>query len=257
VIACFCAETTHGSSIARITAVASRARSYKYEEEFIEALLMRWIIAVLLAFLPINLLAQTDSHAYVFGGATGVWEEGATRDESRTYLEAPGGWSGGIVIGGGVHLARAFSIEAEWQRTSVMEQIEPSRYFITYSAQRRDTMIGFGGRGHVRVSGQVVFEPVAVFEFVREESWLAERRDVTPGQPSEGDLTDHAPFVNSWGTGLAGGVDLRAGGKHLAVLPGLRFHRFWRDAQGDASGTWPGGVSKWGAEVSVALRADF
>jgi hypothetical protein len=217
---------------------------------------MRWIIAVLLAFLPTNLLAQTDSHGYVFGGATGIWEEGATTDESRTYLKAPGGWSAGVVIGGGLHLGRGVSIEAEWLRTGVMEQIEPSRYFITYSAQRRDTMLAFGGRGHLRVSGQLVFEPVALFEFVREESWLAERRDVVPGQPSDG-LMDHAPFVNSWGTGLTGGIDFRAGREHLALLPGLRFHRFWRDAQGDVSSTWPGGVSKWGTEVRVALRADF
>lgn len=218
---------------------------------------MRWIIALLLAFYPANLFAQTHSRGYVFGGIAAPWEQGATTDESRTYLEAPGGWSAGIFAGGGVRLTPAFSVEAEWHRTGLMEQIEPSRYFITYSAQRRDTTIGVGGRAHLSLSDRLVFEPVGLFAFVREESWLAERRDVIPGQPAAGDLTDHAPYVNSWGTALTGGVDIRAGGRHFAVLPGFRFHRFWREAEGDTSSTWPGGVSRWGVEITVGVRADF
>ena len=258
VIGCFCAAATHGSSVATITAATSGARRYKYEEDFIEALLMRWIVAALLVFSATDVQAQSrGTHGYVFAGSSMPWEEGATTNESRTYIEAPGGWSTGIFAGAGVRVSGVLSIEGEWHRTGKMEAIEPSRYFITYSLQRRDTLIGAGPRFHLRLGPGVVLEPVALVEFVREESWIAQRTD-PPGLPSTGDLETHVPFVNSWGKGFAAGADVRIGSEHVAILPGVRFHRFWRDGTVDkSSSTWPGGVSSRGMEITVALRADF
>lgn len=218
---------------------------------------MKWIIAAFILFSSPNLLAQTpDSRGWVFGGIAVPWQQGVTSDEYRTYLAAPGGWAPGLLIGGGARIKRFFSITAEWHRTGLFEAVEPSRYAITYSARRRDTMLGAGGRFHVPV-GRMALEPVALVEFVHEESWLAQRHDAIPGSGTEGDLSDYSPFVNSWGTGLVAGADLRVGSGHFAILPGLRVHRFWRDAEEGASSTWPGGVSKWSVECTVGLRADF
>lgn len=216
---------------------------------------MRWIIVALFLFPATNLFAQpAGSGGYVFGGLLVPWQHGVTTGEHRTYLSAPGGWSTGLLLGGGARLTPFLSLEAEWRRTGLMEAIEPSRYSITYSAQRRDTMIGVGARGHAALSREVTVEPSILFELVREQSWLAQRQEVF-GAPPRGDLTDHSPFVNSWGTGFAGGVDVRAGGRYLAFLPGFRMHRFWRGT--NTVGTWPGGRADWGVEVTVAARADF
>lgn len=217
---------------------------------------MRWIISVLLAVVPVNLHAQSaESRGYVFAGLSVPFQQGVTTDEYRTYLAAPGGWSVGILVGGGARVTDFFSVEGALHRTGVMEAIEPSRYFITYSAERRDTIIAMGARVHLHISKRVALEPVGSLEFVREESWLAQRRDVMPGSPSDGDLSQHSPFVNSWGRGLAGGMDVRFGRGHLAALPGVRVHRFWRGE--DAVSTWPGGRSNWGMELVMAARVDF
>jgi hypothetical protein len=217
---------------------------------------MRWFLAALFTLTGTSLLAQpADPRAYVFGGLSSPWEQGVTTDEYRTYLASPGGWAAGIFLGGGARLTRVISVEGEWHRTGIMETIEPSRYFITYSAQRRDTILAAGMRVHLALSRRFSLEPVGLFEFVREESWLAQRTDVLPSGPASGSLEDHAPFVNSWGTAVAGGVDLRAGGERFAVLPGVRVHRFRRDE--NAGSTWPGGRSNWGIEITAGLRADF
>lgn len=216
---------------------------------------MKWLIPALFLSLPSNALAQASGQpAYVFGGLSLPWQEGATSDEYRTYLAAPGGWSAGFLLGGGVRLTRFLSIEGEWHRTGIMETTEPSRYEITYSAQRRDTTFAFGGRVHLALARGFALEPVGLIELVREESWLAQRHE-PPYAPPSGSLTDHSPFVDSWGTGVAGGVDLRAGSARVAFMPGVRLHRFWRDER--AESTWPGGRSTWGLEISFAVRTDF
>lgn len=216
---------------------------------------MKWFVAALLPLLSTNALAQpANPRGYIFGGLSVPWEQGATTDEYRTFLASPGGWSAGIFLGGGARVARFLSIEGEWHRTGIMETTEPSRYDIIYSAERRDTMVAAGVRTHVTPWAHVTLEPVGAFEFVREESWLAQRRE-PPYAPPSGSLSDHSPFVNSWGTGLAGGVDVRVGSGPVAVMPGFRLHRFWRDE--NAESTWPGGRSNWGIEVIVGVRADF
>lgn len=216
---------------------------------------MRWIIAVLVAVAPSNLFAQSaEPRGYLFGGVSVPRQQGVTTDESRTYLAAPGGWSIGFLVGGGARLTNLLSLEAEWHRTGIMEAIEPSRYFITYSARRRDTILSVGARVHLRFSRRLAVEPVGLFEFVGEQSWLAQRRE-SPGLPPAGNLSDYSPYVDSWGKGLAGGVDLRVGGRHVAALPGVRIHRFWRGE--NVSGTWPGGRANWEVAVLVAGRIDF
>lgn len=218
---------------------------------------MKGIIAALLVFSSTNLVAQAaDTGGYLFGGLTVPWQQGATTDEFRIYLAAPGGWSAGWFLGGGTRVTRLLSVEAELRRSGMMEQIEPGRYSITYSARRRDTMIGIGARAHLSLSDQLAFEPLGLFEFVREESWLAQRQEV-PGLPPVGDLTDHVPFVNSWGRALAGGADIRIGGGQVALLSGFRVHRFWRSQSEESSTTWPGGVSRWGVDITLGVRADF
>jgi hypothetical protein len=111
-------------------------------------------------------------------------------------------------------------------------------------------------RAHIPLSTRVTLEPVGLFEFVREESWLAQVRDV-PGVPSpgSGSVDDYAPFVNSWSRGLAGGVDLRLGSERLAFVPGVRVHRTFRGEA--ATSTWPGGRSTWGVDVTAGGRLDF
>jgi hypothetical protein len=219
---------------------------------------MRTIIAVFLSLVAIAAHAQPLGPAqrgYVFAGAGGGWHDGAT-DEGvfRTYTEAPGGFAGEWFVGGGAFLGRWLSVEVELRRTGRLGAIEPSRYFITYSLERRDTLLSVGGRFHPFAQARVGLEPVVTFDVIREESWIAEAR-TPPTDPEPGRFGPHVPFVNSWSRGIGLGVDLRVGGGTWAFVPGVRFRHFNRGSE--ESSTWPGGQAGWAFEGGAAIRGTF
>lgn len=191
---------------------------------------------------------------YVVGGAGAARHDGATTEEHRTYIEAPGGMAPIWFVGAGVRLTHTMSIEGEYRRTGRLTTVQPSRYFITYSAQRRDTIISAGARFHLPAGRTAGFEPVATFDVVREESWLATK--TTSGfAPPEGEFSEHYPFVNSWGYGVGLGADVRFGSDRVAFMPGFRVRRLVRGEE--AISTWPGGRSEWSVEFGAAVRVGF
>jgi hypothetical protein len=216
------------------------------------------IIVALVALTTSPLQAQTSGNrpdrGYVFAGAGVARQEGATDEEPRIYLEAPGGTTGMWFFGGGIFAARWLSIEGELRRTGRLEAVEPSRYFITYLAQRRDTFLSFGGRLHTFPRAALDLEPVVTFDMVREESWLAQST-VLPGLAATGDFDKPVPFVNGWSRGIGVGADVRIGRGDVAFVPGARFRRVWRGE--DATSTWPGGRTEWAVELGAALRVTF
>ena len=57
--------------------------------------------------------------------------------------------------------------------------------------------------------------------------------------------------------GVGGGVDLRLGGRHVAVLPSFRVHCYLPGEPGGTS-RYPGGaLSRWIVQGGLALRATF
>lgn len=219
---------------------------------------MKTIIVALAALSTSTLQAQTSGPAhdrgYVFAGGGVTWQDGRTEETHQIYIEAPGGIAGEWFAGAGAFATRWLSVEGEVRRTGRLETIEPSRYFITYLAQRRDTILSFGGRVHAFPRAAVDLEPVVTFDLVHEESWLAQST-VLPGTAAARNFDKPAPFVNSWGRGIGLGADVRVGRQAVSVVPGIRFRRFWRGE--DALSTWPGGRTDWGIESGVALRVGF
>jgi hypothetical protein len=218
-------------------------------------LLTKTIIVGFMVVVPATLQAQAPPHGYLFGGAAVATADGATDDAHRTYLEAPGGAAGEWVFGGGAFVASRLSVGLELRRTTRLEQIEPSRYFITYLAQRRDTILSFAARLHPRPHAFADLEPAVSFDLVREDSWLAQSTVLPATSADSMHFDAPVPFVNSWGRGIGVGADLRIGGGRLSVVPGFRFRRFFRDEE--AGSTWPGGLSEWLTEAGASVRASF
>lgn len=207
-------------------------------------------VALLLLGVPFSAAAQQPGlHPYAFGGLVLSWQEGATTDEHRTYLTAPGGWTAGVLAGAGVGILPRLGIEGQFRRSGVLETVEPSRHFFTYLAQRRDTAVAVAARLRMPLSPGLTLEPVGLLEFVYEQSWLASRRDGPVPEPA---MPPPAPFVNSWSRGVAGGLDLRAGRGRVAFVPGVRVH--WTPRGEDAVSTWPGGRSTWSLDFTASLR---
>jgi hypothetical protein len=197
-------------------------------------------------------LAQSsDEHGFVYGGLLSSWQQGVADDQPRTYLTAPGGWTAGLLVGGGLRVIHLLSVGGELRRTGLMETVQPSRYFTTYQVQRRDTSVGAGVRMHIPLSASagVAVEPVVLFDLVHERSWLG-------SQVGESRSAPISSYVNSWGHGFAVGTDFRLGPRRNALMPGFRFHRVSRGTEA-ATRTWPGGESTWAVSVTVAWRVEM
>jgi hypothetical protein len=193
----------------------------------------------------------SNEHGFVYGGLLSSWQQGVTDDQPRTYLTAPGGWTAGLVVGGGLRVIRLLSVGGELRRTGLMEAVEPSRYFTTYQVQRRDTSVGAGVRMHIPLSASagVALEPVVLFDVVHERSWLG-------SQVGESRSAPISSYVNSWGHGFAVGTDVRLGPRRNALMPGFRFQRMSRGIEA-ATRTWPGGESNWAVSLTVAWRVEI
>jgi hypothetical protein len=76
-------------------------------------------------FLARPAAAQSDPGSFYFaGGVTVSMQEGPSGESSETYVTAPGGTTAGWLVGGGVFVTRAISVEAEWARAGVALRID-------------------------------------------------------------------------------------------------------------------------------------
>jgi len=193
---------------------------------------------------------------YVAAGVAAVRQDGAADGDFQIYITAPGGTTPGWAVAAGVFVRAWLSIEGELSTTGTFHAREPARYGMTYREERRDRLIGALVRLHIRPGRRLDIEPVGGVAAVRHDRWSqAEtyRSWLPPDQAVE-----IGPRIRSETlTGLAaiGGIDIRAGGRHVALVPSFRARVSTR---GDRiEWYYPGGFPRWTLAAGVYARVDF
>jgi len=190
---------------------------------------------------------------YLTATATVPRGEGVTGTSSQTYATAPGGWTRGWAVGGGVFVSRHASVEVELSRTGVMRATEPSRYDMTFHEERRDTFLTFGIRLHARPGRAVDLEPVVGFDLVYGDAWSQVDYDHPYGTPY---TTPRYRQDLATVAGFSTGLDVRAGGRHAAAVVSFRLHRTYRG--NDYRSEYPGSDEQaWTIRPGAGVRFDF
>jgi hypothetical protein len=199
---------------------------------------------------------ERPGSTYVQGGVAAGHQDGAADGASQIYITAPGGTTVGWAIAGGVFVAAHVSLEGEWSSTGMMSAAEPARYGLTYHEQRRDRFLGAIVRLHARPGRRLDIEPLAGIGAIRHERWSRTdtyRSWLPADQAVEvGTRIRYDPVT---GAAVVAGVDLRAGGRHVAVVPSFRV-RTWKRGD-DLERYYPGGCPRWSMSVGVHARVDF
>jgi hypothetical protein len=193
---------------------------------------------------------------YVIAGATAVHQSGADDGQSQIYITAPGGTVPGLTVAAGVFVAARVSIEGECSTTRILSAREPARYGMTYIEERRDRLFGALIRVHTRPGRRVDIEPVVGVAAARHDRWsqtLTVRSWLPAGQAT--DVGPRIRYQTLTGLAVTGGVDLRIGGRHFALVPSLRARLGTRGEEIEAY--YPGGYPRWAVVAGMSARVDF
>ncbi len=199
---------------------------------------------------------QRLNSSYVMAGIAFPRQEGVTGEQSQIYVAAPGGATVGWMAAAGVFVARGLSLEGELSSTSVMRAREPSRYGMTYNEERRDRFFAANVRFHIPAGVGVRLEPLVGLVLIKHERWsqteytrywAAPGQEVVVGPRVRQDLPSRA--------GLTAGIDLRMGGRRMAVVPSLRIRIAGTGEE--ILSAYPGGFPRWTISPGVSARVDF
>jgi hypothetical protein len=203
---------------------------------------------------------------YAIGGFAVSHQSGVTGESSQTYVAAPGGNTLGWLIGGGVFVASAVSVEGEIASTGLMTARQPSRYGMTFNEERRDRFVSLTARFHLPATGRFRLEPVVGMAITSHQAWsqtdyyrfwLMPQEVLVKGTRQRRQL--HATV------GPTFGCDARIGGRHVALLPYFRIsdsgkpHGFSADSTEprEIESFYPGGYPRWTMRTGVGVRVDF
>ena len=192
---------------------------------------------------------------YVMGGAAAVHQDGLSGESSQTYVGAPGGTSWGWWVAGGTFRSSRVSIEGEFAATGTMRATERSRYGYTYHEERRDFFLGANVRFHVGSLPSVHIEPVGGIGLVFHQSWGQDdqyRDWLSPPVVVRSPRQKHATRID---VGFSGGVDVRIGGRRVAVVPSFRVR--WHGWGEGLRWLYPGGYPTWTITGRVGVRIDL
>jgi hypothetical protein len=229
------------------------------------AIVVTLIGASVLPAAPSAAQART-SGAYVEGGAIVPYQDGATDNESVTYVTAPGGLTLGWAIGGGVQLGERAMVHAELSSTGWMTAREPSRYGMVFNEERRDRFLSIGLRFPIPVSSVVQLEPFGGLVITFPEAW-SQVDYVTVSAlppPPPGPRLSH-DLATSFGPAF--GLDAGIGSGRLSVVPSFRLLRTavstgryddTPDSPSNEIGSiYPGGYPEWTLRPGVSVRLRF
>jgi hypothetical protein len=220
---------------------------------------MRWPVAVMLLAAP-SVHADSGPRAnrgYVTFGATLPYQKGLSGEtDPQTYLSAPAGRTQGWLLGAGVSVGHAISLELELSATGVMRAREPYRYDLIYNLERRDRFLTVAARYHAgRPGAAISVEPVLGIVLASTRTWSQAEiySHSNPGQLVMIDAKIQRDL--SVRPGITGGFDLRFGTTHVAVVPSLRM--LVTSRRDDIVPTYPSGFPVLTIRPGLALRAEF
>ena len=148
---------------------------------------------------------------YVSGGVSSTYQEPLVASSAPPFA-APGGRTSSLLVGGGVFVSPRLSIDAELWRTGVMRSRQAGRHNTSEIATRQDWFVAVGLKAHVRRFSVFRVEPVAGIVFVGDKGTVSS---------FSGDARGYYPLA--WNPGVMFGVDVRIGGRRVAIVPGIRF----------------------------------
>jgi hypothetical protein len=224
---------------------------------------MRYWISVLLVIAGVDATAAQQSAGDVYA-TTGVTfpHQAALDPASPPPFPAPGGWTTGWLVGGGVTLPSQWALEAEVSRTGTMHSNHQGRHDVGEMATRRDWFLSVGLKRSFGLSSRVRVEPIGAIVLVGDEG--------TYESTFRSAFSHRGYYPVDWVPGVMFGVDFRIGGRHVAVIPGIRFA-----FSGVPTGTdcvitvsgepycreeaqrWQYLHPQWTQRPSLALRVDF
>jgi hypothetical protein len=193
---------------------------------------------------------------YLMTGVAVVHQDGLTGESSQIYVAAPGGTSRGWWVAGGTFASSRVSVEGELAATGTMLAREPSRYGYTYNEERRDLFLGANVRLHFGSVHKVHIEPVGGIGLVFHQAWSQDDFYQYWLMPQQQVM--HSPRVQDAtqiSMSLSGGLDVRVGGPHVAVVPSFRVR--WYGSSDALQSRWPGGHPTWTISGGAAVRIDF
>lgn len=212
--------------------------------------------ALVLAFAGRAAAQERPGSLYLQGGVAAVRQAGAAGGEPQIYIAAPGGTAVGWSVAGGVFAARCLSVEVEWSETGRFSAREPGRYGMTYNEERRDRALGLLFRLHLRPGRRVDIEPLAGIGAIWHDRW-SQTETYRPHLPPNQALSvaPRVRFPTLQSTAVLGGVDVRVGGRHVALVPSLPF-RAWKRGD-DIVAYYPAGSPNRAAGAGLSARVEF
>jgi hypothetical protein len=218
------------------------------------ALVALWIVGPVLAA-PAR-AQERPGAIYVAAGVAAVRQNGAGDGDSQIYITAPGGTTRGWAVAAGVFVRAWLSVEGEWSATGIFHAREPARYGITYREERRDHLIGALVRVHIRPGRRLDIEPVGGVAVVRHDRW-SQTETYRSWLPSEQavEIGPRIRYDTLTGVAVIGGIDVRAGGRHVALVPSFRARVGTRGDRIESN--YPGGFPRWTLAAGVYARVDF
>jgi hypothetical protein len=203
---------------------------------------------------------------YAIGGIGLSHQAGPSGESPQTYVAAPGGTTRGWLIGGGVFVASAMSVEGELSSTGLMAARQPSRYGMTFNEERRDRFVSLAARFYLPHGAGFRIEPVVGMVVTRPEAWSQTEYYMYWMRPEQLLVKEprqqHRLDTN---LGITFGCDVRLGGRRAALLPYFRMsdtgvsHFVYDDssARREIGAMYPAGYPKWTLRSGVAVRVDF
>ena len=213
------------------------------------------------------LAQQGPGSIYATGGIALLHQAGPSGGESpQTYVAAPGGSTRGWLLGGGVFIASAVSVEVEFSSTGVMAARQPSRYGMTFNEERRDRFVAVVARFYLPRVAAFRVEPVAGMVITKPEAWSQTERYMYWLMPQQYLVKEPRQRHRlDTSLGLTFGCDVRIGGRHVALLPSFRLsdtgvsHGFYdgSSSRSEIAAIYPAGYPRWTVRSGVAVRVDF
>ena len=195
------------------------------------------------------------SRVYLVAGLSLPYQSGPHGEaEYHTFVAAPGGWTAGWLVGAGFVVSRRLALDIELSSTGTMSAREPTRYDRVENVERRDRFLTVGPRLFLRAGRTVRLEPSLGLVLAFSDAWFQTEYYATANPPQLLFIDAKRPADLPVRLGLAGGLDLRVGGPHFAVVPSLHVIA---TAKSDTLSTFPGGFPTWTFRPGLAIRADF